>query len=164
MSDVIIAVVPAKGREGLTAEGPPISPGASPERPALVYRCGCGQWGHFGCASLLSEKRQVALVLHAPGDPRLGMVRLMEALGVIECFCKPSTNPDDGDDWPLFSRRTAAESMARHANVARPPPLIVSEVSIMPPQRSALADAYAIAHLAVQRGLVSEVLVLPVAP
>lgn len=81
-ADIIIAIVPAKGHEGLTAEGP------EGEMPATVQHgtclaCYAVRWVRWlrdpgcACGNALTEidASRAALVLHAPGGPRLGMVR-----------------------------------------------------------------------------------------
>lgn len=65
MSDVVaVLVVPAEGdpggllAQGLFASGP----------PAVVARCGCGQWGHHGCARLATEPWEMLLPLWWDGQ------------------------------------------------------------------------------------------------
>lgn len=139
---VIIAIIPATGHEGLVAEGP------MGERPALLYRCGCGQWGaHPRVGAVCHErKRTVALVLHAPGDPKLGMVRLMEALF-----------GDDADEVAVGSGSGKGRVFWRDGQPYKkhkswPVPLLDAGV--------AARVVHAAAHLAVQRGIATEVLVL----
>lgn len=171
MNDVIIAIVPAPGHEGLTADGPLVA-GCRPERPMTIRRCSCGVWG---CPSLdgvvvagvhhaTPQTYDVALVLHAPGGPRLGMVRAMEAVGMgkgaygwsIELRAHPggkwsgaaTTERGDGIGWDL----------SWHEDVPVPEPQRGVSACVSAPH----AVAYALAHLLLQFGKGSEVLVLPV--
>jgi hypothetical protein len=82
---VIIAIVPHPDHAHLTAEGPRVT-GCKPERPMTLRRCSCGAWTCPAFDGVLvagvhhpaPQAYDVALVLHAPGDPRLGMLRAME--------------------------------------------------------------------------------------
>jgi hypothetical protein len=72
---MIIAIVPSPDHAHLTAEGP------LGERPALLYRFRLlegAPWGFTSGDAPPAADYDVALVLHAPGDPRLGMLRAME--------------------------------------------------------------------------------------
>lgn len=159
MGDVIIAIVPAPGHEGLVTEGP------MGERPALLYGVIGGGW-FPPCR--LNEHRipdgRRALVLYAPGGPRLGMVRAMEAAGVgpnvraYRCYDGPAR----GQWWerPEYysdrRRETRADwSIPEHPFMGDSDP-VIGDYS------HAGAPAYAVAHLLHQIGKGSEVLVLPV--
>lgn len=162
MSDVIIAIVPAPGHEGLVAEGPRVL-GCKPERPMLLRRCSCGSWlcpswdgivvGGLHHPAL--EGHDVALVLYAPGGPRLGMVRAMEALDV----------EDYGWSWHADQRRVRQPADPVGATLSRPGSESLSVVVDPWPlsdRHTPAAYALVLAHLLHQRGLASEVLVLPV--
>lgn len=157
MSDVIIAIVPAPGHEGLVAEGP------LEERPAVLRRTVGSVWVPENGSNAVGLR---ALVLYAPGGPRLGMVRAMEAAGVgpnvraYRCYDGPAR----GQWWerPEYysdrRRETRADwSIPEHPFMGDPGPVTGD-------YPHAGAPAYALAHLLHQRGLASEVLVLPVTP
>lgn len=137
--DVIIAIIPAKGHEGLVEAGEriPNHPAVRVERPMTISRCMCGAYackshyldGHGYALGKGGELIGEALVLFAPGGPRLGMVRLQKAL------------------HPYLA------SVDRSA-IAAPPDFEARGFEF--------CSAWAGAHAAKQRGLASEVLVLPV--
>lgn len=176
MSDVIIAIVPAPGHEGLVAEGPSV-PGCTPERPMTIdverpgaaHPCVAGcLMNIFGEPSMdLSSLRPgdecpacygrglvsvTALVLYAPRGPRLGMVRAMEAAALD--FVPELTRfgaPVDGTGGRVVYLRLASEEAIQ---VRAWPPDSCRDVGPL--------FAFGVAHLLHQRGLASEVLVLPV--
>ena len=162
--DVIIAIVPAPGHEGLVAPVPSVLPHMAfmePERPALLTRCAiCSRWDCVEYAHWIDDRvdLQRALVLYAPGGPKLGMVRAMEAVGF---------RLDGAYNWGVdiedvqhYGKPVMTEAIARTAYGDRftwpvPDPDDLPSVAY---------TAFAIAHLALQRGLGVEVLVLPVSP
>lgn len=95
-----------------------------------------------------------ALVLHAPGGPRLGLVRAMEALGITDCWCISDIG---SDEWRVFIGTPDYEEGIRQPNMP-PPPHGVADAGWQAHR------AYAAAHLLLQIGKGSEVLVLPVTP
>lgn len=162
---MIIALIPSPGHEYLTAEGP------FGERPALLVQVDSGRWEPMR-RGLLSHSGTRALVLYAPGEPKLGMVRLREALemsgeayGWSVGLEVPAENERDTDDIlidHLIGRATTERgddqswSVPHHPLILTPPPGRW-RTGVETPEASAYADA----HLAHQRGLVAEVLVLP---
>lgn len=148
MGDVIIAVVPAPGHEHLIAEGP------MGERPALLVLVDSGLWSPMR-RGLLSHDGRRALVLHAPGDPRLGMVRLRAALGLNDRRVHTEKDPHRWVGFVLSDRIYGDEVYFPREVVWGLP----DDVADIP---GSARDAYALAHLAKARGLVAEVLVLEV--
>ena len=148
MSDVIIAIVPAEGHEGLTADGP------MGERPALLLR-DLGEWltvDRAAHAPHLYNDCDVALVLHAPGDPKLGMVRAMEAAGAV------GNAAFIGARFGYWGGLVPAVYLDRSHNAGS------VELNLEPPRPLRLAPylfPFAVAHLLLQRGIAREVLVLP---
>lgn len=159
MPDVIIALVPAVGHESLVADGPRV-PGCEPERPMLLRRCSCGSWLCPALDGALvggvhhpePAARDLALVLYAPGDPKLGMVRAEATVkGFVMAIAEPGPRL-----FCLFLRRDVPVDHPENATS-----FILNDPPELP--ESAL-DAFALAHLLLQRGKGSEVLVLPVTP
>lgn len=150
---MIIAIVPAPGHEALVAEGP------MGERPALLRGVIDGGWYPPG---QLNEHRipdgRRALVLHAPGDPKLGMLRAMGAApgwvcsdAQVHCFrsfdgpCRAKSRHATGSsEWPLPGST----------------PDVLGEPNIIGTFDHPAARAFALAHLLVQRGIAAEVTVL----
>ncbi len=117
------------------------------ERPALLLR-DLGEWrtvDRAAHAPHLYDDEDVALVLHAPGDPKLGMVRAMEALRIDEVSTRP---PNTGFTDVRWAGCRGWDEVS---------------VAIAPDDMpfGDLARAWTAAHLLLQRGIAREVLVLP---
>lgn len=84
-ANTIVAVVPATGHEALVAYGK-AHPWWDAERPTLLVCCVCGAWdctqpqGGMHHRGMFQPR---ALVLYAPSEPRFGMVRAMDAAGLL---------------------------------------------------------------------------------
>lgn len=162
MSDVIIAIVPAPGHEGLVAAWMPQGFRGTVERPARVIRCSCGAWACPVMADGHMLTHDDALILHAPGGPRLGMVRALEALAVgpdvraYRCY-------DGLPRGKWWDRPDFYSDRKRELRLDWPIPehTFLGEPNAIGDFPHPGASAYALAHLALQRGLASEVLVLP---
>lgn len=161
MSDVIIAIVPAAGHEALVATVPSVLPHMAfmePERPALLTRCAvCSRWDCVEYAHWMDDRTDLprALVLHAPGGPRLGMVRAMEAAGAV------------GDDAFVGARFGRWGGLVPAVYLDRVGLLRPVELNVEPPESMQAAPylfPWALAHLLVQVGKGSEVLTFPVTP
>lgn len=148
--NVIIAVVPAPGHEDLIAE-------VMGERPARMVQNEDGHWLIDTFPDTGSSAVCRALVLHAPGGPLLGMVRLRATLGLpnghdIDLV---GSKPESG---PAIFRAVHSDPDGRD--------VAVYDLPSEPPEGVApwglAGRAYALAHLAHQRGIVAEVLVLEV--
>lgn len=177
---MIIAIVPAPGHEALVAEGPSVD-GCVPERPMTidVLRPGSRHPCVDGCLMNLFRVPPLdlsglkpgdecpacydrglvsvpALVLHAPGDPKLGVLRAMEAAEVAD------GNSVDLCDYGSFSgpaRLGGVESDADGCDVRVWG--VGAEVPEWVAPWSSPGRAFALAHLLVQRGIAAEVIVLP---
>lgn len=164
MMGIIIAIIPAPGHEGLVADGPS-APGCTPERPMLMTEAACGRCGKAtwtraccppspgGYALRFGPRSRRALVIRAPGDPRLGMVRLKDALGLTG---RPVHTQKDPHRWVGFvlSDRSYGDDVFFPRELAW---TIPDDVASVPGEARA---AYALTHLATKRGVVAEVLVL----
>ena len=143
MGDVIIAVAPAPGHEHLIAYGKH-HPWCDSERPMLLTCCVCGAWdcaqqrGNDHYRGIFQPK---ALVLHAPGDPRPGMVRLRAALGVT--------------DWGMVwsAEKHGVRMRSNLGDHDFPPPRPTTSIKPL--------ACWCLGSLAKARGIVAEVLVLP---
>lgn len=150
---MIIAVVPAKGHEYLVASAPSVLPDMAfmePERPAVLTRCEhCGRWDCVEYGHWISDRSDLprALVLYAPGGPRLGMLRALAAIKAgINVWRDRSLRP------PKDDVRAVAATHPDTTKVVVPTP---------PGLPDGALRAFGLAHLLVQRGIASEVIVLP---
>ena len=189
MSDVIIALIPSPEHAYLTAEGPfgerpallarltvgswvgpwkPF-PGASPDSAppgdtARALALGLGTAPVEARAAFnagAGVTLDVALVLYAPGEPRLGMVRAMEAAdlsGLGAAYGDSLAIRRDGENAWKGLRDNERGDLTQW-DVPEPPALL--GIATDRTDWSQPAAAYALAHRAVQRGVGAEVLVLP---
>lgn len=112
-------------------------------------------FGQFPAVSL--SHRVGALVLHAPGGPKLGMLRAMEAAGMVADVTAGIAYPDTLDGltaggggwWASYSNERGGQF-----RWAVPEP---------PANLGLAADAWSLAHLLLSRGIASEVVTLETA-
>lgn len=156
---MIIAIVPAPSHSSLVAEGP------MGERPACLVR-----WAHrqdYEPQTLadgtvrtfvpddwrvpdedeLSTNYERALVLFAPGDPKLGMLRAMEAAFGNDAEASTVRYESSVSEGWLSDRN--GDTLADWPVVGPPPGMPVLAL-----------PAFALAYLLVQRGPGAEVLVI----
>lgn len=113
-NEPIVAVVPAEGHEYLTAPGPyrehPATllwvvhtlaggrTGTCPDEPRWATDYTCPRCGGSFMSALPGGRGakpwRTALILSAPGDPQLGRVRALKALGVQDWTCIRSTETE----------------------------------------------------------------------
>lgn len=68
-------------------------------RPPIVERCGCGRWGHFGCA-YIPPKPRALVVAWGEQEAELGLARIAECIGTITTSSDGPNTPDFPDDLP----------------------------------------------------------------